>query len=134
MPTRYVQLPNGKYLEWPEGVSAADFKAKAQRLVAPETPGLEPGQSLPGVGGIGKTELHKLDTLSPGGGWSPDEALRGAGAGIKQLITHPIDSMATPGLGGMPGFAPGKSGEQAQEANSRAVEEGATNARGMIKS
>ena len=55
MPTRYVQLPNGKYLEWPEGVSAADFKAKAQKLAVPETPGLEPAQSLPGVPGVAKT-------------------------------------------------------------------------------
>src|SRR5580658_9672917 len=59
MPTRYVQLPNGKYLEWPEGVSAADFKAKAQKLVGPETPGLEPGQSLPSVPGVAKPALQK---------------------------------------------------------------------------
>ena len=26
---RYVEMPNGSYLEWPEGVSAEDFKAKA---------------------------------------------------------------------------------------------------------
>ena len=34
MPSRYVQLPNGSYLEWPDGVSAADFKTKAQKLMA----------------------------------------------------------------------------------------------------
>lgn len=29
---RYVQLPNGSYLEWPDGVSAEDFKAKAAKV------------------------------------------------------------------------------------------------------
>lgn len=33
MPDRYVQLPNGSYLQWPEGVSAATFKAKATKLM-----------------------------------------------------------------------------------------------------
>jgi hypothetical protein len=31
--SRYVQLPNGSYLEWPEGVSAEEFKAKAGKLM-----------------------------------------------------------------------------------------------------
>jgi hypothetical protein len=30
---RYVELPNGSYLEWPQNVSASDFKAKAQRIM-----------------------------------------------------------------------------------------------------
>ena len=33
MPDRYVQLPNGAYLQWPEGVSADTFKAKATKLM-----------------------------------------------------------------------------------------------------
>lgn len=33
MADRYVQLPNGSYLQWPEGVSAATFKAKATKLM-----------------------------------------------------------------------------------------------------
>src|SRR5580693_9297637 len=33
VPDRYVQLPNGSYLQWPEGVSAATFKAKATKLM-----------------------------------------------------------------------------------------------------
>ena len=33
MSSRYVELPNGSYLEWPEGVSAATFKAKATKLM-----------------------------------------------------------------------------------------------------
>jgi hypothetical protein len=42
MPQRYVQLPNGSYLEWPENVSADEFKAKALKVMgqtpaAPET-------------------------------------------------------------------------------------------------
>src|ERR1700733_14862407 len=33
---RYVEMPNGSYLEWPEGVSAEEFKAKASRIgIAP---------------------------------------------------------------------------------------------------
>lgn len=39
MSSRYVELPNGSYLEWPEGVSAATFKAKATKL------GLAPKES-----------------------------------------------------------------------------------------
>src|ERR1700678_1713162 len=38
MPDRYVQLPNGSYLQWPEGVSAATFKAKATKLMGPSLP------------------------------------------------------------------------------------------------
>jgi hypothetical protein len=30
---RYVQLPDGSYLEWPQGVSADEFKAKALKAV-----------------------------------------------------------------------------------------------------
>jgi hypothetical protein len=30
---RYVQLPNGSYLEWPEGISAEEFKTKAAKLM-----------------------------------------------------------------------------------------------------
>ena len=33
MPTRYVKLPNGSYMEWPDGVSAEEFKAKASRAM-----------------------------------------------------------------------------------------------------
>src|ERR1035441_9850540 len=33
MSSRYVELPNGSYLEWPEGVSANTFKAKATKLM-----------------------------------------------------------------------------------------------------
>jgi hypothetical protein len=33
MTDRYVQLPNGSYLQWPEGVPAATFKAKATKLM-----------------------------------------------------------------------------------------------------
>jgi hypothetical protein len=38
MTDRYVQLPNGSYLQWPEGVSAATFKAKATKLMGPSLP------------------------------------------------------------------------------------------------
>src|ERR1700723_359223 len=38
MPSRYVQMPNGSYLEWPENVSAAEFKAKASRFATPQLP------------------------------------------------------------------------------------------------
>lgn len=37
---RYVEMPNGSYLEWPEGISADDFKAKAQKVMGqPQTSG-----------------------------------------------------------------------------------------------
>jgi len=37
--SRYVQLPNGSYMEWPQGVSAEEFKAKAQKVSAsPDQP------------------------------------------------------------------------------------------------
>lgn len=35
---RYVELPNGSYLEWPEGVTADQFKAKALKVMGQGTP------------------------------------------------------------------------------------------------
>jgi len=35
---RYVQLPGGSYLEWPQGVSAEEFRAKAAKVVASPPP------------------------------------------------------------------------------------------------
>jgi hypothetical protein len=42
MPDRYVQLPNGSYLQWPDGVSAATFKAKATKLMGSSPKSSEP--------------------------------------------------------------------------------------------
>ena len=49
MSSRYVQLPNGSYLEWPEGVSAATFKAKATKIMGsgPELPATTRRASMP---------------------------------------------------------------------------------------
>src|ERR1700678_3437215 len=44
MPDRYVQLPNGSYLQWPEGVSAATFKAKTTSLMGQQTPTEQPNR------------------------------------------------------------------------------------------
>lgn len=46
MPPRYVQLPNGSYLEWPEGVSAAEFKAKAGRYTGAKTSNVRPDTAV----------------------------------------------------------------------------------------
>jgi len=35
---RYVQLPGGSYLEWPQGVSAEEFRAKAAKVIASPPP------------------------------------------------------------------------------------------------
>ncbi len=39
---RYVELPNGSYLEWPEGVSADQFKAKALKVMGQPKPAVTP--------------------------------------------------------------------------------------------
>jgi hypothetical protein len=45
--SRYVQMPNGSYLEWPEGVSAAEFKAKAAKIgTAPKQTEMNPNDRL----------------------------------------------------------------------------------------
>jgi hypothetical protein len=51
VPDRYVQLPNGSYLQWPEGVSAATFKAKATKLMG-EKPSTPPDRVSDSVGKI----------------------------------------------------------------------------------
>lgn len=62
--------------------------------------------------------------LEPHHDWT--DPLRGAAAGLKQLVTHPVDSIfGMPNLGGMPGVAFGKAGEQAMQAQSQAVQENA---------
>lgn len=55
MADRYVQLPNGSYLQWPEGVSAETFKAKATKLMgtqAPEAPTNKVNDSMGKITGI----------------------------------------------------------------------------------
>lgn len=55
MADRYVQLPNGSYLQWPEGVSAETFKAKATKLMgtqAPEVPTNKVNDSMGKITGI----------------------------------------------------------------------------------
>ncbi len=53
MADRYVQMPDGAYLEWPEGVSAEEFKAKASKYLpnaglAPAAGAPPPKGTLPG--------------------------------------------------------------------------------------
>jgi len=44
--TRYVQLPNGSYLEWPEGVSADEFKAKALKVMGQPASNVRPDTAV----------------------------------------------------------------------------------------
>ncbi len=62
--SRYVELPNGSYMEWPEGVSAAEFKAKAARVMG----GPRPGTTHP--------ELAESSPVDIG---TADRAMRGLG-------------------------------------------------------
>lgn len=50
---RYVQLPNGSYMEWPEGISAEEFKAKAAKVgSAPDQPESDSGTFGGAVGNV----------------------------------------------------------------------------------
>lgn len=80
---RYVQMPDNTYVEWPEGVSPEDFKAKVAGKygnTVPEKPtalGIRPHQSdtvshavedvLGNIGGGGLEGLNTIGRLSPWG-------------------------------------------------------------------
>lgn len=64
--------------------------------------------------------------LEPHHDWT--DPIRGAAAGIKQLVTHPLDSLVgMPNMGGMPGVAYGQAGQQAQQAQIQATQQNAQN-------
>jgi hypothetical protein len=87
MPTRYVQLPNGKYLEWPEGVSASDFKAKASRIIQTERPaGLPAGEELPGVPKAPTPAMNKVVNPLPALQTAGNVAV-GAGKGLLHTVS-----------------------------------------------
>jgi hypothetical protein len=111
MPSRYVQLPNGSYLEWPEGVSASDFKAKAQKLMAGQRAvgDLPTGVKVAGRNAAGQPIFAPEDAEKPtywsaltdpvGSGGRPQGLLGGAlqasGQAIKtmaQPLIHPIET------------------------------------------
>ena len=112
MADRYVQLPNGSYLQWPEGVSAAEFKAKAQKVMgsqkASETP-LPAGVKQTGFNSAGQRMIGTEDVPEPsywdaltdpvGSGGRQQGLVSGAlqvgGQAIKtmaQPFLHPIDT------------------------------------------
>jgi hypothetical protein len=101
--SRYVQLPNGSYLEWPEGVSAATFKAKATKLgLAPkaeETPN-RVNESMGKIEGISayhpKTGLVGVEEQMED---ARQRLRRFAGTGV--MPTAIGDLMASVPLGGM---------------------------------
>jgi hypothetical protein len=88
MAERYVQLPNGSYLEWPEGVSAADFKAKAQKLIGGPSPDNPAAPYQPP-----KPDLQRVA--------SPVTAAREFGGGllhtIPDMLTHPGETLSSMG-------------------------------------
>lgn len=88
--SRYVQMPDNSYVEWPEGVSAEDFKAKVLGRFGNQPPAPEP------FGGVSTNLEHEpykpVHSLRDVG----DNAVRAAsnfGAGVLQapyLIGHAI--------------------------------------------
>lgn len=49
---------------------------------------------LPGVPKAPQVEMKKLGALDAGGGWSPDDLLRGAVSGVKNMVAHPLQTGA----------------------------------------
>lgn len=116
---RYVQMPDESYVEWPEGVSAEDFKAKVAGKYGNEAqgPGLtgiehhqvphsaaEAGKEvIKGVGNIGAGGLGTLATigrLTPWGA-AADKLMGGStiyGEGYDAL-THPKETAKSVGRG-----------------------------------
>lgn len=107
------------------------IQADGRTITVPDDATDEEINQLVGPASTAKT-IAEPGMLEPHGGAM--DILRGAGAGLKNLVTHPIDSMfGMPNLGGMPGVAFGKAGEEAAKANSDAVEQNAESVRGMGK-
>jgi hypothetical protein len=102
MAARYVQLPDGRYLEWPEGIPADEFKAKAAPIVwqsaagpytRPPAPQLKPVISPIGTG---------------------EQFLKGFAGTIPNMIRHPLDtarSIAQPLEDLMPDYGGALSGK-----------------------
>ena len=88
--SRYVQLPNGSYMEWPQGVSADEFKAKAAKV-----PGSPPEQTP----GLLDTMKRNFDSNTQGaqpGDGMISGGLKDIGAGggdVVRAIAHPIDTI-----------------------------------------
>lgn len=110
MPDRYVQLPNGSYLEWPDGVSADDFKAKAQKAMGSSSTGNTPIAASGGRTATGESAPNDtrnaaqryLDNLiTPDARreeWQSrlrsgvDDFARHVAANVVPMISHPLTS------------------------------------------
>lgn len=101
MPTRYVQMPDGRYLEWPDGVSPADFKARAQKLAGPQKP-VDTSKQPPRGDLRAMTTGERLLTNYPVGvkgegfGENMKNIAQNAGVGVAQVghaLLHPIDTI-----------------------------------------
>ena len=102
MPDRYVQLPNGSYLHWPEGVSAATFKAKATKLMGPQVPTEQPNRVNESMGKITGISAYHPKTGLAGieekmANWQ-QQLSEFAGRGTSKAMG---DLVASPGLGTM---------------------------------
>jgi hypothetical protein len=94
MSDRYVQLPNGSYLQWPEGVPAATFKAKATKLMG-ESAKPQPSVTNGTISAYKPTMEQKFDDLRQK---LSEFANRGSGS-FKAGDTGIGDFMASPLLG-----------------------------------
>jgi len=107
-----VEMPNGSYLEWPEGVSAEEFKMKANRISpAGATSGYEPYK--PPVPQL-KTILspNQIDVAAESQPVKePSDILQNLGAGATRLtlqpLAHPLRTIAGFGQLARAPFDPG---------------------------
>lgn len=107
---RYVELPNGSYLEWPEGVSAAEFKAKASKLMqSAESPAPTTGRLNMPMRQAEKIQQQNTPLDATSNATALDRFLPGAGMTVGGMaggmIAGPVGAAAGAAYGGAAGKA-----------------------------
>lgn len=88
---RYVLLPNGSYLEWPEGVSADDFNARARQILGE---GNARGTITGEAASIGQApSSYQPKPYRPYQGSYGERALSYMGEDLNKMMSHPFEML-----------------------------------------
>ena len=90
-PPRYVLLPNGSYLEWPENVSADEFNARARQILGE---GNARGTITGEVASIGQApSSYQPKPYRPYQGSYGERALSYMGEDLNKMMSHPLETL-----------------------------------------